>query len=169
MEKMYVMLKPHDFWRYASVDIEGGYPHHTIEDFDVDDKFNYIIFELNYKVDSNNNKVFANNAKVLLCEDKSIKFNVNYNESTNGIELGCDVLGMYTNNSHDLDSVTIKPSKASGMLRALQEDSDVLVKYIDSLDRTFELCEFFKEEYDRTVNGPSNSVIKEVIKQYKKS
>jgi len=166
MKKMYAMIRPNEFWKYGSVDEEGNYPHTNLENFNVDDKYNYFIFEIDYE-ENNNIKEFYD-ARILLSDDKNIIFDVIANETNDKIRLNCDYLGMYSLFDIKLNSIEIKPSKASGFLKVLQDDKKNLVNYIDSLDRTFELCSFFKEEYDQTINGPSKSLIKETIKQYKR-
>ena len=46
MSKTYLLVKPSEFWKYDSVDINGEYKHVTNEDFNIDNRFNKLRLEI---------------------------------------------------------------------------------------------------------------------------
>ena len=56
----------------------------------------------------------------------------------------------------------IKPSKASGIIYHLRDDAELLRSYADQLNEMMDVSSYYKDLYDRTIDGPSKALIKDV-------
>lgn len=169
MNKMYLMIKPSEFWKYGSVDIEGKYPHTDIEDFDIDPKFNYLFFELGYKKDKDGNIKYSKTSNLLLADGVEGIFDINYDTENNTVELSSDYLGLYMKAPVNVEDVKTIPSKVAGLMNALMEDKDLLAIYMSNFESLLDSSKFYKECYDETIDGPSNSLLKSIKKAFRQT
>ncbi len=171
MSKTYLLVKPSEFWKYDSVDINGEYKHVTNEDFNIDNRFNYLMIELSRGKSVEEGKVYSKSAQILLSNELDNKLDVIYgkndqNERT--IEFQSDSLGIYSVRPLVLSSVICIPSKIPGMMNYLKENEELMVEYISSVDSLIEASRFYKELYDETIDGPNHSLMNGLKKEYKR-
>ena len=170
--KTYLLVKPSEFWKYGSVDINGDYPHTSVEDFNIDSRFNCFMIELSHGKRVEDGKEYLKAANILLTNEFDTKLDVVFgkndkNERT--VEFKSDSLGLYSKNPIVINEVKCIPSKISGMMNYLQENNDLMVNYISSVDNAIIASRFYKELYDETIDGPSHSLISSLKKQFKHS
>lgn len=173
----YFLVRPSAFWRYEDVDIEGNYPRVGVEDFVVSEddalnnKFNYLIFEVPYKESRLGNKIkYASQARELITGQKFDLIIGKGSESNEDmVILKSKTLGMYLKKPLKLNSIQTKSSKVSGLVNYMKEDTQLFKEYSFCLDTTFEAAYFYKGRHDETLYGPSNSSKRELRRGYSRN
>ncbi len=164
----YLLVKPSEFWRYDSVDLEGYYPHVDVQDFDLDPRFNYLMFEVPFKKGSKGQIILDNKAKELFTgQEFDIVSCKNEETDAEEIRLSSSYLGLYTKNM-ELNKIMCKPSKMAGMVNFLKEDTDLLSVYKSELEALTDASRFYKSCFEETINGPSKSSKRELRRLYKR-
>ena len=158
MEK-YFIVRPSDFWRYGPVDLNGDYEHVDIEDFDLDPRFNCLMFKVPFTALKNGMIVPGSEATEITTGSKfEVSFFRNSNMEYDG-KIKSNKRGLYSKRL-SLKDVLCKSSKISGMVNYLRDDEDLLYLYKEELEDMYEYGRYFKQEHDETVNGPSKSSVR---------
>lgn len=172
MKKNYLLVQPTAFYKYGSVDIDGNYPKVGIENFNVEDKMNYVMIELSSPKNIEVGKEYLKTATILLTNEFDNKLDAVYSMNEEGklaVSLKSDTIGLFTKHPLIVEDVKCIPSKIPGMMNYMAEDTELMQNYITSLDCMIQASKFYKELYDETIDGPSYSLMKSIKKQYKHS
>ena len=138
----YLLVKPSEFWRYDEVNIEGEYPHVTLDDFNLEEEemgnnFNYLFFEVPCKERTIGKTKYSNEATEIFTNRK-FHFEIIKNEMTGEEEIlvYSDELGLYLTKPLVAEEVFTKSSKVSGLVNYLKGHEELFKKYSYCLDTT---------------------------------
>ena len=162
-QNKYLLVRPSEFWSHDLVDLEGNYAQIPTEDFDVDPRFNYCMFEIESKRDNKGRMIFDNVAKELLTGEI---FTLSFDKSNSKVRMMSDDLGLYSNDVN-LNDILCQPSKMSGIVNYLKENTEVFAKYASEFNALIDASRYHKVMYDETVNGPTKASTRELRRCYR--
>ena len=169
MKNVYLLVKPSEFIRYDGLDIDGNYPGAALNDFEVEEELNYLMFEASCETPEEGKIRFPETIKELFTGKKfDLEIKKNPNTDKKEVMIKSDELGLYQNSPLELNQVRQKASKIAGMLKYIKGNKRLTVGYMTSLDSNFKEAIKNKKLHDMTVNGPQKSDINSILKTTKK-
>ena len=169
MKKAYFMVRPSDFLIYGGVDKEGNTTYQNSKDFEVEDSGeDFVIFEAYYE-EGNNGRRYSNQVREMIT-NRPFELQVIKAHSKEGDSLliNSEKYGLFQKRALKISEAEVKPIRVSGLLNYFTKNEEASKQYYHELGEFFENARAYKYIYDHSIGGPSDYLVRNVRRDYKR-